>query len=64
MDLTPQEAQAKTVTVKQACELVGVCRRTLYSWMDAGKVVFIRTAGGTRRIVTASLWKPGNEKAS
>jgi len=49
-----------TLSIAKACDMAGVCWRTLYNWMDAGKVQFVRTAGGSRRIVVASLLKPGN----
>lgn len=45
------------VTIKQASELAGVSRRTLYNWMDRGKIEFVRTAGGNRRIYEDSLFR-------
>lgn len=47
----------RTVSIRQACALAGVSRRTLYNWMDAGKVEFRYTAGGSRRIYEDSLWR-------
>jgi len=41
----------------KACELVGVSRRTIYNWITAGKVEYVRTAGGSIRIFTDSLWR-------
>lgn len=41
----------------KAAEVVGVSRRTIYNWMNAGKVEFIRTAGGSVRIFVDSLWR-------
>lgn len=49
----------KAVTILQACALVGVCRRTIYHWLKAGKIEYIRTAGGQVRIFEDSLWKAG-----
>lgn len=46
-----------TVTITQAMKIAQVCRRTIYNWMRDGKVQFVRTAGGSRRIIEASLWK-------
>lgn len=43
------------LTIKQACAWLSVSRRTLYNWMDAGKVQYVRTAGGSRRILRESL---------
>jgi predicted site-specific integrase-resolvase len=45
------------VSIKQAMAIVGVGRRTMYNWMDAGKVTFKLTAGGGRRILVSSLWQ-------
>lgn len=41
----------------KACEAVGVSRRTIYNWISAGKVEYVRTAGGSIRIFTDSLWR-------
>ena len=41
----------------KACELVGVSRRTIYNWISAGKVEYVRTAGGSIRIFVDSLWR-------
>jgi len=41
----------------KACELVGVSRRTIYNWITAGKVDYVRTAGGSVRIFVDSLWR-------
>lgn len=46
-----------TVTIKQACELVGNSRRTIYNWISAGKVEYVRTAGGSIRIFVDTLWR-------
>jgi excisionase family DNA binding protein len=40
-----------------ACALVGVSRRTIYNWITAGKVEYVRTAGGSVRIFVDSLWR-------
>lgn len=53
-----------TVSIKRACALAGVSRRTVYVWMDEGKVQFVRTAGGSVRIFADSLFRPGEERAS
>lgn len=47
----------KTVTITQAQALAQVSRRTIYSWIDAGKIEYIRTAGGRVRIFEDSLWR-------
>lgn len=49
----------QTVSIMKACELVGVSRRTAYNWIAAGKVEYIRTAGGSVRIYVDTLWREG-----
>jgi excisionase family DNA binding protein len=47
----------KTVTIPQACDLVQVSRRTIYNWLNAGKLLYVRTAGGSVRIYTHTLFR-------
>jgi excisionase family DNA binding protein len=47
----------QTLSIMKACETVGVSRRTIYNWISAGKVEYVRTAGGSIRIFTDSLWR-------
>lgn len=47
----------KTTSIMQACELVGVSRRTIYNWIADGKVEYVRTAGGSIRIFVDTLWR-------
>ena len=47
----------QTLSIMQACEAVGVSRRTIYNWISAGKVEYVRTAGGSIRIFTDTLWR-------
>lgn len=49
-----------TLSVNQACVVAGVSRRTIYNWLDAGKIEWIRTAGGGRRIFKDSLFRDAN----
>lgn len=51
--------ERKTISIMKACELVGVSRRTIYNWLGAGKVEYIRTAGGSVRIFVDTLWRTG-----
>ena len=54
--------ERQTISIIKACELVGVSRRSIYNWIAAGKVEYIRTAGGSIRIYVDTLWrKPGGE---
>jgi excisionase family DNA binding protein len=47
----------QTISIMKACELVGVSRRTIYNWMAGGTVEYVRTAGGSVRIFTDTLWR-------
>jgi excisionase family DNA binding protein len=47
----------QTVSIVQACERVGVSRRTIYNWIASGKVEYVRTAGGSVRIFSDTLWR-------
>ena len=47
----------QTLSIMKACEAVGVSRRTIYNWISAGKVEYVRTAGGSIRIFTETLWR-------
>lgn len=49
--------ERKAISIMKACELVGVSRRTIYNWITAGKVDYVRTAGGSIRIFVDSLWR-------
>jgi excisionase family DNA binding protein len=48
----------RVVNIAQACELADVSRRTVYNWMRAGKVEYLRTAGGSVRIYVDTLFTP------
>ena len=49
--------ERKAISIMKACALVGVSRRTIYNWITAGKVEYVRTAGGSIRIFVDSLWR-------
>ena len=49
--------ERQTVSIMKACEMVGVSRRTIYNWIAAGKVEYVRTAGGSVRIFVDTLWR-------
>lgn len=49
----------RTLSVKQAAEAAGACRRTIYNWMRKGKVEFKFTAGGSPRIYEDTLPRRG-----
>lgn len=51
----------QTCNIKRACELAGIARRTLYYWMQSGKVEYLTTASGSRRrIFIDTLLRDGN----
>jgi excisionase family DNA binding protein len=52
--------ERKAISIMKACALVGVSRRTIYNWITAGKVEYVRTAGGSVRIFADSLWRNPN----
>ncbi|MEZ5287001.1 MAG: excisionase family DNA-binding protein [Vicinamibacterales bacterium] len=56
--------ERQTVSIMKACELVGVSRRTIYNWISAGKVEYVRTAGGSIRIFVDTLWRQPDGSAS
>jgi excisionase family DNA binding protein len=49
--------ERQTLSIMKACETVGVSRRTIYNWIAAGKVEYVRTAGGSIRIFADTLWR-------
>ena len=53
-----------TVSIPRACELVGVSRRTIYNWINEGKVQYVRTAGGAVRIFADTLWRQPDSDVS
>jgi excisionase family DNA binding protein len=48
----------QTLSIRKACEVVGVTRCTIYNWITAGKIEYVRTAGGAIRIFSDTLWRP------
>ncbi len=54
----------QTLSIMKACEVVGVSRRTIYNWIAAGKVQYVRTAGGAIRIFADSLWREPSEAST
>lgn len=47
----------RSVSILKACEIAGVSRRTIYNWIEAGKVEYVRTVGGSIRIFEDTLWQ-------
>jgi len=53
----------QTLSIMKACEVVGVSRRTIYNWISAGKVEYVRTAGGSIRIFADTLWRDASAQS-
>ncbi len=51
----PQVAERKLVTIMHACRIAGVSRRTIYNWLQAGKLTPYTTVSGATRIDSAEL---------
>ena len=49
-----------TVSIPKACQMCGVSRRTIYNWIARDKVQYVRTAGGSIRLFTDTLFRSGN----
>lgn len=49
--------ERRLVNIQHACKIAGVSRRTIYLWMSAGKIKYVRTAGGGARILEDTLFK-------
>lgn len=45
------------LTIRQACAVTQMSRRTITEWVKLGKVERVYAAGGQPRIVAASLWR-------
>lgn len=50
VEAIPPKGPRKLLSIRQVCERLGVSRRTLYNWMNDGKLTFVKTPGGSRRI--------------
>jgi excisionase family DNA binding protein len=45
----------RSVSIAQAAILLGVSRRTVYNHIKSGRLSTLRTAGGSQRVLVASL---------
>ncbi len=57
-------ADRTTVSIRQAYELVGVSRRTIYYWIASGKVERVRRVTGSTRIFVDTLWRTPDDTAA
>lgn len=60
LPVTPE----RWLTIEQALVVAGVTRRTIYNWMKEGRLRTKRTAGGSTRILEASLWRSNEDHSS
>lgn len=51
------QIERDTLTVPQVCDRIGVSRRTVYNWMNLGKIEYCRSASGMRRVFIDTLFK-------
>lgn len=56
MFLSSPPTGKRIVSLMQACDIIGVSRRTLYNWIQDNKVDWVRTASGSIRIVEDTLF--------
>lgn len=52
------------LTIYEAAVAVGVSRKTIYNWLESGKIEAVRTAGGQIRIYADTLWRPSGQGAA
>ena len=48
-------AMARSVLLDHAAEILGVCRRTVYYRIREGRLLTVRTRGGSQRVLVASI---------
>jgi excisionase family DNA binding protein len=62
MDSVHNESEprfGRSVSIDQAANLLNVSRRTIYNRIKDGKLKTMRTPGGSRRVLMASLYELG-----
>lgn len=62
MDSVHNESEprfGRSVSIDQAANLLNVSRRTIYNRIKDGKLKTMRTPGGSRRVLMASLYEQG-----
>ncbi|MCC7181461.1 MAG: helix-turn-helix domain-containing protein [Acidobacteria bacterium] len=50
-----QPQLGRSVTIDQAASLLGVSRRTIYYRIREGRLLTVRTIGGSQRVLVSSL---------
>ena len=57
----PADIARRRVNIVKAAEIAGVDRRTIYNWMQAGRVEYVRTPTGGVRIYVDTLLRAPEE---
>ena len=60
LPVTEFVASRETLSVNQSVDVANVSLRTIWNWISAGKVEYVRNAGGSVRIFVDSLWSTRN----
>lgn len=63
MQPAPATAAEKPVTIAVAADMASVSRRTIYQWLNAGKLRYTRTVSGGIRIYPSSLFMTAVDEA-
>jgi excisionase family DNA binding protein len=50
-----EQQLGRSVTIDQAAEMLNVSRRTIYNRIREGKLLTIRTLGGSQRVIVSSV---------
>jgi len=53
--LISSQFAARSLSMAQAREVLGVSRRTLYYWIKQGRLQTVRTSMGSQRVLLASV---------
>lgn len=51
------------ISINECAYVAGVSRRTVYNWINEGKIQFVLTPSGTRRIFLDSIWHDREDEA-
>ena len=59
----PEPRLGRSVSIDQAAQLLHVSRRTIYNRIRDGRLLTIRTIGGSQRVLVDSLHELGSSSA-
>jgi excisionase family DNA binding protein len=51
----PDSQLGRSASIERAAQVLGVSRRTIYYWIRAGRLLTVRTLGGSQRVLLDSL---------